>query len=165
MRGEGEAGQPGGARGDLIVEIRVREHAIFRREGDHLVCHVPVTFSQAALGGEIQVPTLDGPTPYTLPRGVQSGEALRIPGKGVRNVRTGRPGDLVVVLVVETPRSLTKRQEELLRELAELDHSNVSPQRKSFFDKLRGLFTGTEGAEKKEEAAAARRPRGPDEEK
>src|SRR5436305_328485 len=83
-------GQPGATRGDLILEIHVREHPMFRREGDHLICQVPVTFSQAALGGEIEVPTLDGPGSVTLKRGVQSGEAVRLAGKGMPNVRTGR---------------------------------------------------------------------------
>jgi molecular chaperone DnaJ len=144
VQGEGEAGQPGAPRGDLICEFRVRPHPLFKRQGDHLVCQVPITFSQAALGGTIEVPTLDGPINHALKRGVQSGEAVRIPGKGVPNVHTRRPGDLHVLLVVETPRTLTKRQEELLRELADLDQKHVSPQRKSFFDKVRELFTGTE---------------------
>jgi len=158
MRGEGEAGAPGGQRGDLILEIHVREHPMFKRDGDHLVCHVPITFSQAALGGEIQVPTLDGPVNYTLQRGIQSGEAVRIGGKGIPNVRSKRPGDLLVVLMVETPRSLTKRQEELLRELAELDKKHVSLQRQSFFDKVKRLFTPAEPDAKdkgyKEEASS-----------
>jgi molecular chaperone DnaJ len=155
LRGEGEAGQPGAGRGDLVCEIRVREHPIFKREGDHLLCHVPITFSQAALGGGIEVPTLDGPLAYTLKRGLQSGEAVRVPGKGVPNLHTRRPGDLVVVLVVETPRTLTKRQEELLREMAEIDKKHVSPQRKSFFEKLKDLFTNdapASGAEAKGQA-------------
>lgn len=140
-RGEGEAGQPGAPRGDLIIEVQVREHELFRREGDHLICQVPVTFSQAALGAEIEVPTLDGPVKHTITRGIQSGEVLRIPGKGMPSLRTGRPGDLLVVVNVETPKNLTKRQEELFRELAELDKKHVSPERKSFFEKLKGLFT------------------------
>jgi len=144
LRGEGEAGAPGAPRGDLILEIHVREHAMFKREGDHLVCHVPITFSQAALGGELQVPTLEGPINYTLKPGIQAGEAVRIPGKGIPNVRTKRPGDLLVVLMVETPRNLTKRQEELLRELAEIDKKHVSHQRQSFFDKVKRLFTPAE---------------------
>jgi molecular chaperone DnaJ len=146
VRGEGEAGDPGGPRGDLIVEFLLREHPIFRREGDHLICQVPITISQAALGGEIEVPTLDGPAPHTLKRGVQSSDAIRVHGKGVANVRTGHRGDLIVVLVVETPRQLTKRQEELFRELAELDQKHVSSQRKSFFEKIRSLFTGSDSA-------------------
>jgi molecular chaperone DnaJ len=153
LRGEGEAGAPGAPRGDLIVLVGVREHSIFKREGDHLICQVPVTISQAALGGEIEVPTLDGPMPYELKRGLQSGDVVHIPGKGMPNVRTGRQGDLLVVVVVETPRSLTKRQEELFRELAEIDQKHVSAQRKSFFEKLRTFFSGTEKDEEPGRAA------------
>jgi molecular chaperone DnaJ len=144
-RGEGEAGQPGAPRGDLVCEIHVREHALFQRDGDDLICQVPLTFSQAALGGVIEVPTLEGPVTHNLRRGLQSGETFRIHGKGMPNLRSRRRGDVVVIAVVETPRTLTKRQEELLRELADLDQKNVSPQRKSFFDKIREFFTGAEG--------------------
>ncbi|HYT92172.1 MAG TPA: molecular chaperone DnaJ [Gemmataceae bacterium] len=142
LRGEGGAGESGAGRGDLYFEIRVREHSMFKREGEHLICQVPITFSQAALGGTIEVPTLDGPLKHDLPRGIQSGEVVRVPGKGMPTFRSGRRGDLLVVAVVETPTHLTKKQEELLRELAELDGKNVSPRRKSFFEKLRGLFSG-----------------------
>lgn len=144
LRGEGEAGGPGAPRGDLIVQIRVKDNAIFKREGDHLICQVPVTFSQAALGGEIEVPTLDGPMNYTLKPGVQSQEMIRVGGKGMPNLRNGRRGDLIVVIALETPRSLNKRQEELFRELAEIDHKNVSAQRKSFFEKIREFFSPPE---------------------
>src|SRR5205085_1017868 len=124
------------------------------REGDHLIVReVPITFSQAALGGKIEVPTLDGPVEFELKRGVQSGEVFRVPGKGMPNLRSGRRGDLLFVAVVETPTHLTRRQEELLRELAELDRKTVSPRRKSFFEKIRSLFTG-EGAEAKPGGAA-----------
>ena len=150
VQGEGEAGDHGAPRGNLICEIHVRDHPMFQRERNHLICQVPVTFSQAALGADIQVPTLDGAIAYPLKSGVQSGEAVRIAGKGMPNVRGGRRGDLHVVINVETPRHLTKRQEELLRELAELDHKNVSAQRKSFFDKLRELFTGPRKTEEME---------------
>jgi molecular chaperone DnaJ len=149
LRGEGGAGEPGAPRGDLYFEVHVREHALFKREGDHLIVReVPITFSQAALGGKIEVPTLDGPVEYELKRGVQSGEVFRVQGKGMPNLRSGRRGDLLFVAVVETPTHLTKRQEELLRELSELDRKTVSPRRKSFFEKIRSLFTG-EGAEAK----------------
>lgn len=152
LRGEGEAGAPGAPRGDLICQIQVRDHPLFKREGDHLICQVPITFSQAALGGEIEVPTLDGPIPHNLKRGIQSGDAVRIVGKGMPNLRSGRRGDLHVVVVIETPRNLTKRQEELLRELAEIEQKHVSPQRKSFFETLKSLFTSEEA--KPEEKAS-----------
>jgi molecular chaperone DnaJ len=142
LPGEGEAGAPGGPRGDLYCVIQVREHFMFQRDGQHLICRVPITFSQAALGAEIEVPTLDGPIQYPLPRGTQTNEVLRIHNKGMPSVRGGRRGDLLVQVVVETPQKLTKRQEELLRELAELDHKHVSPERKSFLEKVRDLFAG-----------------------
>jgi molecular chaperone DnaJ len=148
LRGEGEAGEPGAPRGDFICEIRVKDHSLFRREGEQLICQVPVTFSQAALGADIDVPTLDGPMSQALKAGTQSGDVVRIPGKGMPSVRGGRRGDLHVIVLVETPRNLTKRQEEIFRELAELDKKHVSAQRKSFFEKIRELFTAEPEAEK-----------------
>ena len=100
-----------------------------------------MTFSQSALGGKIEVPTLDGPREQDLPRGVQSGEVLRVAGQGMPSVRGGRRGDLLVQVFVETPKNLTKRQEELFRELAEIDKKHVSAARKGFLDKLRDFFS------------------------
>lgn len=156
LGGEGEAGDPGAPRGDLYCRIRVREHPFFHRDGTSLVCQVPITFSQAALGGEIEVPTLDGAIPHTLKRCTQSGEAVRIPGKGMPSLRGGRNGDLLVQLIVETPRHLSKRQEELLRELAEIDQKHVQPQRKSFLEKLKEFFTAEEPATEKTKSADER---------
>src|SRR5262249_4035033 len=148
------ASEPGGPPGDLYFDVRVLDHPLFRREGDHLLCQVPISFSQAALGGPIEVPTLDGPVTYELRRGHQSHETIRIPGKGMPNRRAGRRGGVADGLVGETPTQLTKRQEELPRELAEIDKKNVSPHRKSFFDKIRSLFSGDEG----EPAPEAQKP-------
>jgi molecular chaperone DnaJ len=145
--GEGEPGDPGAPRGDLFVVVRVRDHVLFQRDGNHLVCQVPITVCQAALGAEIDVPTLDGAIHHTLPRGIQSGEVLRVAGKGMPNIRGGRRGDLLVQVVVETPRNLTKRQEELFRELAEIEHKNVSPARKGFLEKLKEFFSPAEETE------------------
>jgi molecular chaperone DnaJ len=142
LSGEGEAGDAGAPRGDLYCLIRVREHPLFQRDGPHLICQVPIAFSQAALGGEFEVPTLDGAITHSLKAGTQSGEVLRIPGHGMPGLRGGRRGDLLVQVVIETPRHLTKRQEELLRELAELEQKNVSPQRRSFMEKVRDFFGG-----------------------
>jgi molecular chaperone DnaJ len=144
VEGEGEAGDPGAPRGNLECVVRVKDHGLFHRDGLNLVCQVPITFSQAALGAELEVPTLDGPVTQPLKRGMQSGEVLRVAGKGMPHVHGGRRGDLLVQVVVETPRQLTKRQEELFRELAELEQKNVSPQRKSFLNKLRDFFAGEE---------------------
>jgi molecular chaperone DnaJ len=141
LGGEGETGEIGASRGDLYVTIRVREHTLFQRDGNNLICQVPITFSQAALGAEIEVPSLDGPVSHKLKHGIQSGEVMQIHGRGMPSLRGGRRGDLLVQLLVETPRNLTKRQEELFRELSELDQKHVSPARKSFLDKLRDFFT------------------------
>jgi molecular chaperone DnaJ len=139
--GEGESGEPGAARGDLLVHVRVREHSLFQRDGHNLICQVPISISQAALGAEIEIPSLDGALPLKVVKATQSGDVVRVPRKGMPDPRGGRHrGDLLVQLVVEVPRSLTKRQEELLRELAELDRKNVQPQQKSFFEKIKNLF-------------------------
>lgn len=142
--GEGAAGDPGAPRGDLYCLLRVREHNIFQRDGANLVCQVPITVSQAALGAEIEIPTLEGPFKYRLKAGTQSHEILRVQGYGMPTLRTGRPGDLLVQVTVETPVNLTKRQEELFRELAELEHKNVSPERKGFLDRLKEFFAGNQ---------------------
>jgi len=154
LPGEGNVGEAGAQRGSLFFEIRIQEHPLFRREGDDLVCQVPISFSQAALGGPIEVPTLDGTIIHELKRGHQSHESIRLSGKGMPNKRTGRRGDLIAFLIVETPTHLTKRQEELLRELVEIDKKNVSPHRKSFFDKIRGIF-GNDAAEARAETKKA----------
>jgi molecular chaperone DnaJ len=152
LAGEGEAGDNGAPRGDLYCLIHVRPHPFFQRDGRDLLCRVPITFSQAALGGETEVPTLQGRDTLVLPAGVQHGEVLRLRGNGLPDVRGRGQGDLLVQVVVETPRRLTRRQEELYRELAEIDQKHVSPQRKSFLETLRGWFTtGEEGATKQEE--------------
>jgi molecular chaperone DnaJ len=153
IRGEGEAGDPGAPRGDLYCRINLREHAVFTRDGNHLICQVPITISQAALGGNIDVPTLGGVASHALRRGTQTGEVIRIGGKGMPDVRGRGRGDLLVQVIVETPRQLTKRQEELFRELAEIDQKQVSPQRKSFFEKLRNLFTSEKPDESQNNSA------------
>jgi molecular chaperone DnaJ len=144
LGGEGEAGDPGAPRGDLYCVVTVRTHSLFHRDGNNLICRVPITISQAVLGSEIEVPTLDGALAQTLKRGVQSGDVVRIAGRGMPSLRGGRKGDLLVQLLVETPRQLTKRQEELFRELAELEQKHVSPERKSFLEKIREFFAGKE---------------------
>lgn len=147
LRGEGEAGQPGAPRGDLECVIQVREHPFFKREGDHLICQVPITISQAVLGGELEVPTLQGKSIAYLKQGTQHGDVLRLPGKGLPSVRGGRTGDLLVLVQIDIPRHLTRRQEELFRELAVIDQGHVPPQRKSFLEKLRDFFVGDQEAE------------------
>jgi molecular chaperone DnaJ len=153
IRGEGEAGEPGAPRGDLYLRVNVREHPVFSRDGNHLICQVPITISQAALGGNIDVPSLEGVMTHALKRGTQTGEIIRIAGKGMPDVRGRGRGDLHVQVMVETPRQLTKRQEELFRELAEIDHKQVSPQRKSFFEKVKSLFTSEKVEPDKDQSA------------
>jgi molecular chaperone DnaJ len=141
VRNQGEPGDPGAPRGNLRIQIQVRRHPFFERAGNDLICRVPVSFPQAALGAEVEVPTLDGPEQLAIPRGTQSGEVLKIKGRGMPDVHGRGRGDELVEVVVETPTRLSARQEELLRELAELEHDDVSPRRKSFFEKLRDYFT------------------------
>ena len=116
LSGQGEAGPGGAAAGDLYVEVRVREHPIFQRDGDDLSCEVPIRFSQAALGADLKVPTLDGEAIIKIPPETQTGRLFRLRGKGVRGVRSGYKGDLHCRVVVETPVKLSKRQRELLEE-------------------------------------------------
>jgi molecular chaperone DnaJ len=143
LRDQGEAGEPGGANGDLYVLVEVEPHPLFEREGNDLHCRVPITFPLAALGGDIEVPTLKGPQSLTLKRGTQSGDTVRLRGKGMPDPRgSGGRGDLVIHVFIETPKTLTKRQEELLREFAEIERSHVGPEQKSFLDRLRELFGG-----------------------
>lgn len=140
LRGEGEPGPGGGPRGDLFCEIRVAPHPLFQREGQQLACRIPVTYSQAALGTEIEIPLIDGRHNLKIPAGTQPGEVIRLRGKGMPDPHTGHKGDLHVEIAVEVPRKLNERQEALFRELAELENANVSSQRKSFFEKLKDYF-------------------------
>ncbi len=145
LRGEGEAGVKGGPRGDLYVDIEVRSHPLFERDGQDLLCRVPVTYSQAVLGAELHIPTLNGRLDFTLEPGTQPGSVTRIPGKGLPDPRSGdRRGDLLVEIQVEVPRKVSGRQEELLRELAELEAADVMPHRKSFFEQVKEFFGGGE---------------------
>ncbi len=138
--GEGEPSPDGGPPGDCYCFITVRQHSLFQREGSHLILKLPISFSQAALGATIEVPTLDGREDLTVPAGTQSGEVFRVYGKGVADPRSGRMGDLLVQTIIETPKKLTERQRDLLRELAELEHKHVTPERKGFLERLREYF-------------------------
>jgi molecular chaperone DnaJ len=144
LRGEGEPGQRGGPRGDLYCEIHVAEHPLFQREGPHLTCRIPITFTQAALGAEFDIPLLEGRHSLKIAAGTQPGEVFRLRGKGMPDPHGRGVGDLLVEIQVEVPRKLTERQDELLRQLADVEHTNVSPHRKSFFEKLKGYFSPTD---------------------
>jgi len=140
VAGEGEASPDGGPVGDCYVFITVQPHELFKRDGNHLILQLPISYSQAALGAEIEVPTLDGPETLTVKPGTQNGEVFTIRGKGVVDHRGGPPGDLLVQVFIEVPKKLSDEQEQLLRQLADLDHESVLPHRKSFLDKLRTFF-------------------------
>lgn len=147
LRGEGEAGPLGGPPGDLYVDLQVRPHPFFERHEKNLSCKVPVSFSQAALGTEIDIPLLDGRRRLTIPPGTQPGEMLRLGGLGMPDPHGGRRGDLFVEIQVEVPKHPSGKQKRLLRDLAELENVEVTPQRKSFFDKLKDYFAPAEEAD------------------
>ncbi len=150
ISGEGDAGEQGGAPGDLYCQVLVEAHPFFTREGNDLYCEVPISFAQAALGARVEVPGISSTETLEIPRGTQSGSLFRIRGKGLPDVHGRGTGDLVVRVVVETPRKLTRRQEELLRELAKTEDENVSPRRRSFFEKIKERF-GQEDERKERE--------------
>ena len=140
LAGEGEAGLRGGPAGDLYIFIEVREHPIFQRDGVNLYCRVPISITTAALGGEVEVPTIDGgKSRVKVPAGSQTGKQMRLRGKGMPALRGGGTGDMVIELAVETPVNLTARQRELLREFERLSEEN-NPEGASFFSKVRGFW-------------------------
>ena len=138
VRDEGNAGSNGGPNGDLLVTVSVRKHPIFTRDGANVMCQMPISFTQAALGASIEVPTLDGKVRYQIPEGTQTGTTFRLRGKGIPYVGYKTRGDQFVTVVVETPTKLTREQKELLRQLESSVGEDGQPKRKSFFDKLKG---------------------------
>jgi molecular chaperone DnaJ len=145
LAGEGEAGLRGGPQGDLYIFIEVKEHAIFQRDGVHLFCRVPISMPAAALGGEVEVPTIDGgKARVKVPAGAQSGKQMRLRGKGMPALRGAGTGDMVIELAVETPVNLTARQKDLLHEFERLSEEN-NPEGSSFFAKVKGFWDGMKG--------------------
>jgi molecular chaperone DnaJ len=145
LSGEGEAGRNGGPPGDLYVEIHVRDHAIFERDGEHLSCEVPMSFATAVLGGSINVPTLDGEVTLKIPPETQSGRVFRLRDKGVKPVRGGPRGDLFCRVVVETPVNLSAEQRELVKQLDESlggESGTHAPRQKGFFEGVKRFFSG-----------------------
>ncbi len=141
LSGEGEAGTDGGPNGDLYVQIAVRKHRIFERDGKNLSCEVPISFVDAALGGELEVPTLDGKVMLKVPEETQTGKLFRLRGKGVVPVRGGSPGDLICKVIVETPVHLSKHQKDLLRQFQEATEGQKhSPKKSSWFDGVKSFF-------------------------
>lgn len=140
-RGEGEAGSQGGGRGDLYIVVDIVEHELFERSGDDLICEMPISFPQAALGTQREVPTLDGIITLKIPAGTQTHKVFRIRGKGMPRLQRGHGrGDLYVKVVIETPTKLKDRQRELMEEFAEISGDDVHPLSKTFFDKFKGVF-------------------------
>jgi molecular chaperone DnaJ len=146
ISGEGEPSPNGGPPGDCYCFISVLPHPLFERDGQHLVCRVPITYAQAALGTKLEVPTLQGRGELEVPAGTQSGAVFRLGGQGMPDPRRRGLGDLLVQVIIEVPKKLNKEEKTLLRELAELEHKNVAPERKGFFEKLKEYFTNEEEA-------------------
>jgi molecular chaperone DnaJ len=140
MSGEGDPGSKGGPPGDLYVVITVKDHPIFQREGNELICEIPISFPQAALGCELEVPTLEGKVKLKVPAGTQSGKIFKLTGKGIPVLQGYGRGDELVIVRVETPTSLTSRQKELLSEFATEAGEDIHPMGKGFFDKVKELF-------------------------
>jgi molecular chaperone DnaJ len=140
LRGEGETGYNSGPAGDLYVIVHVREHPLFTRDGTNIICEVPIGFTQAALGAEIDVPTPHGKMKVKIPAGTQSGNVFRLKGKGAPDLRGYGHGDALVRVAVETPRKLSAKQRELLEEFAKVSGEEVHPISKGFFDKVKEMF-------------------------
>ena len=143
LTGEGEIGTNGGAHGDLYVTVRVKEHSLFYRDGDNLHCNIPITFTSAALGDEVVVPTLNGKIKLKVPSGTQSGKAFRIKNKGVKSVRSSSKGDLICQVTIETPVNLNKEQKDLLNQFETSLGKNKSthkPQQENWIDSIKNFF-------------------------
>jgi molecular chaperone DnaJ len=144
LTGEGEPGMNGGPPGDLYVQMSIKQHPVFQREADDLHCEMPISFATAALGGEIEIPTLDGAAQIKIPTETQSGKTFRLRGKGIKGVRSSYPGDLYCHVVIETPINLTSRQKELLREFEDInlkEPDRHNPRAKSWMDKVKDFFS------------------------
>ncbi len=137
LRGEGDPGSKGGPAGDLFVTIRVKAHPLFKRQGNDVTCEMPITFVQAALGAELEVPTLDGKVKYTMPEGTQTGTIFRLKGKGIPFLRGNGRGDQYVKVEIDVPKKLSEKQKELLVQFAETTGDEVYERRKGFFDKMK----------------------------
>ncbi len=140
LRGEGEPGVKGGHAGDLYISIRVRQHPLFQRQGNDVVCEIPITFAQAALGSELEVPTLDGKVKYTMPEGTQTGSVFRIKGKGIPYIRGSGRGDQYVKVNIEVPKKLNEKQKAILKEFADAGGDDIHEERKSFFNKMKDVL-------------------------
>jgi len=151
LTGEGEAGSGGGPKGDLYIFVEVVEHDIFERDGQNLYCRAPVPMATAALGGDIEIPTIDGGRArVSVPEGAQTGRKLRLRGKGMPSVRQGsQQGDLYVEMFVETPQNLTARQKDLLRQFTECSGADCHPESEGFLGRIKRFWGGADGDEKR----------------
>lgn len=147
LRGEGEPGEHGGPRGDIECVLQVKDHPLFERDGSDLHCTVPISFPAAVLGTTFDIPLLEGQHSLEVPPGTQPGDTLRIRAKGLPHFQTQRKGDLLVTVQVEVPKKLTDRQEQLIRELADIDHLNVNTRHKSWLEKIKDLFVASDPPE------------------
>ena len=141
IRGQGEPGKNGGPNGDLFVVLAVAEHKLFQREGNDLYLDIPISFTQAALGDEITVPTLDGKVSYKVPSGTQPGTVFRLRGKGIADVRTGKPGDLYVKVTLEVPTRLNSEQKSIIQEMGKKIGTDCYKKKSSWADKLKDFFS------------------------
>ena len=140
ISGEGEPGENGAPAGDLHCYIAIKAHPLFSRHNNDLVCQIPISFTQAALGSKIEVPTLQGQHEFEVPSGTQHGEVFKLKGKGLPDIRTSRNGDELVQVLIEVPKKLTEKQRHLLRDFAALEDGTGMPQRKGFLEKLKEMF-------------------------
>ena len=142
VRGEGEPGGDGSHRGDLHCYVHVKPHPFLERHNNDLVCRMPISFTQAALGAKVEAPTLTGKAELKIPRGTQHGRVFKLAGLGLPDLRTGRKGDELVQVLIEIPKRLNAEQEKLLRQFAETEDKTVLPESKGFFEKLKDYFSG-----------------------
>ncbi len=146
IAGQGEPSTNGGPPGDCYCFVSIVSHPLFERDGQHLICRIPITYPQAALGTMLEIPTLQGRDEIEIPAGTQTGEVFRLRGRGMPDPRRHGLGDLLVQVMIEVPKTITDDEENLLRELADVEHTNVAPHRKSFFKKLKDYFTADDHA-------------------
>ncbi|MDO5114257.1 MAG: molecular chaperone DnaJ, partial [Planctomycetia bacterium] len=151
ISGEGSQSLQGGEPGDCFVTIQFAEHPVFQVDGKDLVCRVPITYSQAVLGAEMEIPSLEGREELRIPPGTQHGDIFRIKGKGLPYMRSERRGDILVIVQLEVPRTITEEYEKLIRQVAELEKSHVSPQRKGFFKRIASYLQSMVNPEEEQE--------------
>ena len=152
ISGEGCQSLQGGPAGDCYVTIRFKEHPVFQVDGKDLICRVPITYAQAVLGATIEIPRLDGKEDFRLPAGAQYGDMFRLRGKGLPNMKNpDRRGDIIVVVQLEVPRTISEEYEKLMRQVAELENTQVSPQRKGFFKRIANYLQSILNEDEKKE--------------